>query len=301
MNGKGIADIIVSMDLASIAGCLLCLAPLAGMVFLVHRQLNILRASRKLPFQELRRRPVGETLRLKVMDLDESINERITFILLVPIFLAVFFLFFLKDHGLGTCLLFFLTSFVWVFIFTRPLLALIKTRRDYQLGFEGERYVGEELSALIAKGFEIYHDVPFDGFNMDHVLVGKGGVFVVETKTRRKPLDQTGETQFKVIVDEKSLHWPSGFKTHQEIDQTRNNAQTLAKWLTSAIGEPIVVTAILTIPGWWVERKALPDGVHVVNAKEIIQVCDTKVEKINESILQRIRHQLAQKCRLEIK
>jgi hypothetical protein len=32
--------------------------------------------------------------------------------------------------------------------------------------------MGEKLSRLIALGFEIYHDVPFDKFNVDHVLVG---------------------------------------------------------------------------------------------------------------------------------
>jgi len=39
-----------------------------------------------------------------------------------------------------------------------------------QLGFDGERYVGEALTPLVADGFEIYHDSPFEGFNIDHVL-----------------------------------------------------------------------------------------------------------------------------------
>jgi len=57
-------------------------------------------------------------------------------------------------------------------------------------GFDGERYVGEALTPLVAQGFEIYHDVPFEGFNIDHVPVGPPGIFAVETKTRRKPGEQ---------------------------------------------------------------------------------------------------------------
>jgi hypothetical protein len=34
-------------------------------------------------------------------------------------------------------------------------------------------------------------NVPFDGFNIDRVLVGPPGVFSVETKTRREPVSDS--------------------------------------------------------------------------------------------------------------
>ncbi|GJM24502.1 MAG: hypothetical protein DHS20C16_09170 [Phycisphaerae bacterium] len=37
------------------------------------------------------------------------------------------------------------------------------------------------------KGYRVYHDIQCDGFNIDHVLIGPGGVFVIETKTASKP------------------------------------------------------------------------------------------------------------------
>ena len=159
--------------------------------------------------------------------------------------------------------------------------------------------MGEELSRLIPLGFNIYHDVPFGGFNMDHVLVGTRGVFLVETKTRRKPVDEDGKKQFRVQFDGKYLHWSWGSDNHG-IEQAKNNAKTLAAWLSSASGETVWVTPILTLPGWLVERKAPTNGLHVLNPKEIYQVCAAQPEKLSEPQIQRICHQLDQKCRIAV-
>ena len=54
----------------------------------------------------------------------------------------------------------------------------------------GERVVAEHLNQLIAEGYTVFHDVPCGFkkgkkmlFNIDHLLVGKKGIFAVETKT----------------------------------------------------------------------------------------------------------------------
>ena len=43
---------------------------------------------------------------------------------------------------------------------------LLRERACYRLGFEGERYVAEELNQLMADGFRIFNDVPFDNYNL---------------------------------------------------------------------------------------------------------------------------------------
>lgn len=53
----------------------------------------------------------------------------------------------------------------------------------------GELPVGQLLERLRAKGYEVFHDIEGDGFNVDHVLIGRGGVFVIETKTISKRND----------------------------------------------------------------------------------------------------------------
>lgn len=179
------------------------------------------------------------------------------------------------------------------------LFRLLSERSNYQLGYEGERFVGEELSQLIGAGFQVYHDVPFDGFNIDHVLVGARGVFVVETKTRRKPIKESGRKDYRVKFDGRSLQWPWGTDGHG-VEQARNNAKTLSTWLSSATGESVWATPILTLPGWMVELTAPINGLMVLNPKQIFQVCTSQPEKLSQPQIQRICHQLNQKCRIAV-
>jgi hypothetical protein len=218
--------------------------------------------------------------------------------LMFPLLMALG-LFALHPKDLFSPLLFFILSAGWSVFFGIRLSKHIRQRANYRLGFEGERFVGEELSCLIFHGFEIYHDVPFDGFNMDHVLVGPRGVFLIETKTRRKPVDEGGKKEFRVVFDGKCMQWPWGSDSYG-IDQAKNNAKTLATWLSSASGESVWATPILTLPGWMVDRKAPFDGIYVLNPKEIYGVCSTSPEKLTEPQIRRICHQLDQKCRIEV-
>lgn len=52
-------------------------------------------------------------------------------------------------------------------------------------GAEGEEVVGEILEGLVADGWQVLHDVSFGRGNIDHIVVGPGGLFTVETKSRR--------------------------------------------------------------------------------------------------------------------
>jgi hypothetical protein len=70
----------------------------------------------------------------------------------------------------------------WRFMRWRPRLKSIR------LGVEGERVVGQYLDRMRGKGYRVFHDVVGEGFNLDHVLVGPGGAFTIETKTRSKPV-----------------------------------------------------------------------------------------------------------------
>jgi hypothetical protein len=60
-------------------------------------------------------------------------------------------------------------------------------RRDHGAwtqGAEGEEVVGKILEELAGDGWHVLHDVSFGRGNIDHVVVGPGGIFTVETKSR---------------------------------------------------------------------------------------------------------------------
>ena len=60
-------------------------------------------------------------------------------------------------------------------------------------GERGELAVAEVLDNLRGLGYGVFHDLRRDGFNIDHIVVGPGGVFAVETKFRRGH----GEIEFR--------------------------------------------------------------------------------------------------------
>ena len=78
---------------------------------------------------------------------------------------------------------------LWIAIFATLgsailVLATISNRATLQSGELGERHVADVLEELRRDGYRPIHDIVGDGFNVDHVLVGPGGIFAIETKYR---------------------------------------------------------------------------------------------------------------------
>ena len=60
-----------------------------------------------------------------------------------------------------------------------------RDERAWTAGAAGERLVAEKLEELTARGWRVLHDVRWPGrpkANLDHVLVGPGGVIVIDAK-----------------------------------------------------------------------------------------------------------------------
>ncbi len=128
------------------------------------------------------------------------------------------------------------------------------------------------------------------------VLVGPSGVYAVETKTRRKPADVQGLPKATVYSDGGVLRFPK-YEDAKSIPQARLNAQTLSQWLTRATGESVPVFAILTIPGWRIERTRGGD-VNVLRPDEIKRSFLKPERPLSPEQIQRIAHQLTQRCAL---
>jgi hypothetical protein len=165
-----------------------------------------------------------------------------------------------------------------------------------RLALDGEMATGEELNQLMLGGWRVFHDVQADGFNIDHVVVGPAGVFAVETKTKAKARSRDGAKTATVIYDGDRLHFP-GWRGRGPLEQAKRQAEWLRKWLTSAVGEPVDVTPVLALPGWFVERKGAGD-VIVINPKERRLLVEHRTRRqLDAQRVQRIAHQLEQRCR----
>lgn len=276
---------------------LLLYVPIVSLLWTLFRQRKRHEAAARMPFSDLRRRPAGESLRVDLENLTAKIDEWIVVISFSPVVLALMFAVSPRPSAAGLALFFLLVAILAAVAF-RALKPVLQKRHDYLLGYHGERYVAEELNLLMTDGFDVFHDVPFDNFNIDHVLLGPTGLFVVETKTRRKPVIE-GEARYEVVFDGEALDFPNG-RNVEGPAQTRLNRETLSRWISSATADRITAAAILTVPGWWVTCSARSD-LFVVNPKQIRPlVMNHRGSPLSPEVVQRARHQLEEKCRLAL-
>ncbi len=74
---------------------------------------------------------------------------------------------------------------VSMFVISRYVLPLVE-RRDR--GATGEEQVGSLLDELAGGEWRVIHDVSLGRGNVDHILIGPGGVFTIETKSHPGPV-----------------------------------------------------------------------------------------------------------------
>ncbi len=108
--------------------------------------------------------------------------------------------------------------------------------------------LGSGLAAFTGEGGVILHNLPADGFHIDHVVVGVGAIFAIQTEWRRRPDPDSGVSA-KVSFDGCRLQFPDSQET-APLDRARRSGRWLADYLTCALGEPIAVVPVLALPDW---------------------------------------------------
>jgi len=131
---------------------------------------------------------------------------------------------------------------VWRFFVLRP------TMRNLKLGLQGEIVVGQYLDRLHADGYQVFHDVQGQNFNLDHVLIGPAGVFTIETKTWNKPFADA-----KVTFDGECLLVAGKAPERDPIAQARAQVSWLRAQLRESTGKEFDVRPVIVFPGWFVE------------------------------------------------
>lgn len=278
---------------------LLCLVPALGLMAVIFAwRWRLDRSGERLPFGEKLLRPAGESLRRRIEELDERLDGMIVLTMISPFIVAVTLLSGpkLSKAAYGVVVATWAGAFAWQGV---RLIRLARDKRNHRLGFHGERAVAEELNQLMLQGCRVFHDVPMEPYgNIDHVIVAPSGVYAVETKTRRKRKAPAGTRQreYEVIYDGKALHFPHTSDSHG-LAQARQQADRLRAFLTKAVGEPVGVLPILTLPGWLVTSRVNGE-LKALNPKMIAGAIRRNGSPIlPPQLLQRVAHQLDQKCR----
>ena len=148
----------------------------------------------------------------------------------------------------------------------------------WRTGAAGEDRTARALAELEAEGFVVLHDrrKPGSRANIDHVIVGPTGVFIVETKSYSGPLSIRGDDVYV-----------GGRRRTDIVHQARNEAEVVRAILAIAGGN-LSVTPILCI-----HRAELPllktevQGIRVVNERGLVRVLRQTAEVLEpQAVLQ---------------
>jgi len=173
---------------------------------------------------------------------------------------------------------------------------LIRDRRNLRIGYDGRVAVVRALSCLSPEGYRVYHDVPAEGFTIDHVVVGKKGVFALETTTRPKPARAGGVEPATVAYNGHVLFFPRATDDHT-VARAEKRAEWLSEWLGRATGEKVAVRAVVAVPGWVIKRTT-PAGIPVVNPKQIASLfAHIQPRPLTDAQIEGIAHRLEQATR----
>ena len=244
-----------------------------------------------VPFRDDHERAPGESLRLEIDKLNEQLLESMMFFLMAGVLPVLIWSFEIQNPTILVFTAFAVGVQVWYGLKFRK---LIPKLRSYQIGFEGERLTAQYLQPLLCQGYLVFHDIPMEGYNVDHVVVGPNGVFAIETKSRRKRRS-AGIERARVKYDGKTLQYPEQKPETWGIDAAIERAKGLQHWLGSAVGETISVQPILSLPGWYVERSG-PRALPVMNPKSIPNfIGKYRTGQLSDIQIKRIRHQLGEK------
>jgi hypothetical protein len=100
--------------------------------------------------------------------------------------------------------------------------------RSWQRGAAGERHTARLLDRLGRDGYVIFHDLamPYSPANLDHLVLGPSGVFVIDSKNWTGQVHQSSD----------GLIWHN----HYRLDRTLTTIGWQAKTLGRLLGVPVV-------------------------------------------------------------
>lgn len=134
--------------------------------------------------------------------------------------------------------------------------------RALKLGRDGERCVGQFLERLREGGAQVFHDVPGNHFNLDHVIISPHGIYAVETKTLSKPWPKA-----TILVDEDVIQVAGRKPDRDPVVQVTAAARWLEATLAESTGKRFAVRGVVVYPGWFVEQRSDFGSVWVLEPK----------------------------------
>lgn len=160
-----------------------------------------------------------------------------------------------------------------------------------KLGRDGERAVGQFLERARVLGYDVFHDVICAEGNIDHLIVGPGGVFTIETKTYSKP--SSGRAVITYDVNGGSLH-KGKFDISHCLNQAKAQAGEMRELFGEYVAQPVKVQPVVVFPGWYIDSKGCsPRDVWVLEPKAFMKWVKNRSTELEPNAVNAVRQVLA--------
>jgi hypothetical protein len=185
------------------------------------------------------------------------------------------------------------------FLGFKEILTLKREMKNLRMGLRGEQAVAEILhcSDVAGAGYVSFHDVPKDGGgNIDHIAIGPGGVFVIETKMRSQRKPEPQKKRNRLWFDGTKTDFPSGNYDYKATQQVAQNGEMVAKWIRSmAPNAPI--ESLLVYPGWEVHQTQRCEDVKAMSTGQLRHYFRDLASALKPDEQAAIRAMLDKRCR----
>jgi hypothetical protein len=165
-------------------------------------------------------------------------------------------------------------------------LRITKARKDIRMlaqGEKGERRISELLRPLRAKNYVTFDDLITNQGNVDHVVVGPGGVFAIETKAYnvfgagRASVRENG----RLMLNAKEA-------IGDPLKQARSSAALVSEELERHLRRKFWVQSVLILPGWKIDSPSHETDVVVLSDKTIPEFFSSRPLKLNNAEIREI-------------
>lgn len=187
-------------------------------------------------------------------------------------------------------------TLVVVIVFIIAAARIIKARKQIKLlrmARDGEKIVAENLDIVKQDGSTVFHDIIGENFNIDHVVLSRHGIYVVETKTWSKPAKGNPSITYngkRICAD--------GFEPDKNpLDQVAAASRWLEEIIQSSTGKKFPVRPVIVFPGWFVEPMPEDSRIWVLNPKVLSTFIKNESLKISETDLHMIAFHLSRYIR----
>lgn len=137
---------------------------------------------------------------------------------------------------------------------------------NWQQGAWGEEFTASELAELPHHDWEAVHDLRDGSGNVDHVLFGPAGVFLLDSKKYAGTLLVEGDEI--VVINE--LDPSVSYRDRSMLPRVRAQAARVNAELRARSGRRVWVAAVVVVWGDFPERVHAGDRVTVVHGRELL-------------------------------